>query len=114
MDRKRKLLEEDIEQELLADSDSDAYNSDVSDDSDEGDSGGICFSYMLWALSNNFALFVLARFVGGISKGNVSLSMAIMTDVSSQASRAKGMRILKKDTKRESNYSGTLVNDGLS
>ncbi|KAG8229295.1 hypothetical protein J437_LFUL010049 [Ladona fulva] len=38
MDRKRKLLEEDIEQELLADSDSDAYNSDVSDDSDEGDS----------------------------------------------------------------------------
>ena len=35
MDRKRKLLEEEIEEELLADSDSDAYNSDAcADDSD--------------------------------------------------------------------------------
>lgn len=46
---------------------------------------------MLWALSKNFAIFVLARIVGGISKGNVSLSMAIITDVSSTASRGRGM-----------------------
>ncbi|PSN31734.1 Major facilitator superfamily domain-containing protein 10 [Blattella germanica] len=52
---------------------------------------GIAFSYILWALSRNFALFVLARIVGGISKGNVSLSMAVITDVSSLATRGRGM-----------------------
>jgi predicted MFS family arabinose efflux permease len=45
----------------------------------------------LWALSKNFALFVLARIVGGISKGNVSLSMAVITDVSSLATRGRAM-----------------------
>jgi hypothetical protein len=33
----------------------------------------------------------LARFIGGISKGNVSLSMAIIADVSSMKTRGKGM-----------------------
>ncbi|XP_046387005.1 major facilitator superfamily domain-containing protein 10 [Ischnura elegans] len=55
---------------------------------------GIAFSYILWVLSSNFALFVVARFVGGISKGNVSLSMAIITDVSTPAARAKGMALV--------------------
>lgn len=40
-------------------------------------------------------IFILARFVGGISKGNVSLSMAIITDVSSMKTRGKGMVITK-------------------
>jgi MFS family permease len=52
---------------------------------------GIASSYVLWALSKNFALFVLARMVGGISKGNVSLSMAVIADVSSVATRGRGM-----------------------
>lgn len=52
---------------------------------------GICTSYILWALSKSFAIFILARVVGGISKGNVSLSMAIIADVSTVASRGKGM-----------------------
>ncbi|KAJ3640193.1 hypothetical protein Zmor_003507 [Zophobas morio] len=52
---------------------------------------GIAISYILWALSNNLVLFILARFIGGISKGNVSLSMAIITDVSSIRTRGKGM-----------------------
>jgi hypothetical protein len=33
----------------------------------------------------------MARIVGGISKGNVSLSMAVVTDVSSLATRGRGM-----------------------
>ncbi|KAH1029674.1 hypothetical protein HUJ05_002865 [Dendroctonus ponderosae] len=41
---------------------------------------GISLSYVLWALSNNLVLFILARILGGISKGNVSISMAIITD----------------------------------
>ncbi|XP_020283576.1 major facilitator superfamily domain-containing protein 10 isoform X1 [Pseudomyrmex gracilis] len=52
---------------------------------------GISLSYLLWAFSANFAIFVLARFVGGISKGNISLSMAIISDVTSPQTRGKGM-----------------------
>lgn len=48
-------------------------------------------SYVLWALSSNLVLFVVARFIGGISKGNVSLSMAIIADILSLKNRGKGM-----------------------
>ncbi|KAK6177910.1 hypothetical protein SNE40_012779 [Patella caerulea] len=52
---------------------------------------GVAASYALWAVSSNFTLFVLARIIGGISKGNVSLSTAIVTDVSTPEKRGKGM-----------------------
>lgn len=52
---------------------------------------GISISYLLWALSHNFLLFIIARFVGGISKGNISLSMAIISDVTTPKSRGKAM-----------------------
>ncbi|KAI5705623.1 hypothetical protein M8J76_011109 [Diaphorina citri] len=55
---------------------------------------GIASSYVLWALSHSFAMFVFARFVGGLSKGNVSLSMAIVTDVSTVAQRGVGMALV--------------------
>ena len=31
---------------------------------------GISISYLLWVLSSNFSIFVVARIIGGISKGN--------------------------------------------
>lgn len=55
---------------------------------------GISCSYVLWAISSNFFLFVLARFVGGLSKGNISLSMAIITDVSDLKNRGKAMALV--------------------
>uniref|UniRef100_A0A1A9UZZ1 Major facilitator superfamily (MFS) profile domain-containing protein n=1 Tax=Glossina austeni TaxID=7395 RepID=A0A1A9UZZ1_GLOAU len=55
---------------------------------------GIALSYFLWALSRNFALFVLSRFIGGISKGNISLAMSIITDVSSEKTRSRGMALV--------------------
>lgn len=55
---------------------------------------GIMSSYLLWAVSGNFGLFVLARFIGGLSKGNISLSMAIITDVSNKQNRGKGMALV--------------------
>ncbi|XP_025160908.1 major facilitator superfamily domain-containing protein 10 isoform X2 [Harpegnathos saltator] len=55
---------------------------------------GISISYLLWALSTNFGIFVLARFVGGISKGNISLSMAIISDVTSAKTRGKAMALV--------------------
>ncbi|XP_057341480.1 major facilitator superfamily domain-containing protein 10 [Microplitis mediator] len=55
---------------------------------------GISLSYLLWAVSNNFLVFVLARFVGGISKGNISLAMAIITDVTTPKTRGKSMALV--------------------
>lgn len=55
---------------------------------------GIALSYLIWVLSSNFAVFVLARIIGGISKGNVSLSTAIITDVSTPATRGRGMAMV--------------------
>lgn len=55
---------------------------------------GIAVSYVIWALSHSFAMFVIARIVGGISKGNVSLSMAVITDVSTSATRGFGMALV--------------------
>jgi len=48
-------------------------------------------SYILWAVSYSFPVFIVARIVGGISKGNVSLSAAIVTDITTPAQRSKGM-----------------------
>lgn len=45
----------------------------------------------MWAIASNFALFVLARIIGGATKGNVSLAYSIMTDISEEKTRAKGM-----------------------
>lgn len=52
---------------------------------------GIALSYLVWALSSSFTLFVIARIIGGISKGNISLATAIVTDVSTPQTRGKGM-----------------------
>lgn len=55
---------------------------------------GVALSYALWAVSNNFSLFVLSRIIGGISKGNISLSTAVVTDVCSLKLRGKGMALV--------------------
>lgn len=55
---------------------------------------GIMFSYLLWSYSTNFGLFVLARFIGGLSKGNISLSMAIITDQTDLKTRGRGMALV--------------------
>ncbi|XP_014681730.1 PREDICTED: major facilitator superfamily domain-containing protein 10-like [Priapulus caudatus] len=55
---------------------------------------GVAISYGVWALSSNFLIFVLARVIGGISKGNVSLSTAIVTDVSTPKTRGRGMAMI--------------------
>lgn len=55
---------------------------------------GVAVSYVLWMWSDSFMLFVFARVIGGISKGNVSLSTAIVTDVSSPEKRGTGMALV--------------------
>ncbi|CAL4082983.1 unnamed protein product, partial [Meganyctiphanes norvegica] len=55
---------------------------------------GIAASYGMWAVASNFLMFVMARVIGGISKGNVSLSYSIMADIFDQKSRSKGMALI--------------------
>ncbi|CAG0890221.1 unnamed protein product [Cyprideis torosa] len=55
---------------------------------------GICMSYIIWSLASSFALFVLSRIIGGLSKGNISLSTAIVSDLSSEETRGKGMALI--------------------
>lgn len=42
-------------------------------------------------VAQSFHLFLLARVIGGLSEGNVQLSMAIITDVTDSASRSRSM-----------------------
>lgn len=56
---------------------------------------GSIVSYMIWfCSSNNFATFILFRTIGGLCKANVGLSLAIVSDVSDDNSRGKGMAIV--------------------
>lgn len=55
---------------------------------------GLASSYFLWAVSTTFLLFVISRIIAGISKGNLSLSMAAMTDISSPEDRGSGMALI--------------------
>ena len=55
----------------------------------------ISLSYLLWVVSANyFSIFVLFRTFGGLSKGNISLSTAIITDVSTEEKRGKGFALI--------------------
>ncbi|KAH3789712.1 major facilitator superfamily domain-containing protein 10-like [Dreissena polymorpha] len=55
---------------------------------------GVAVSYAIWAVSRNFGLFVIARIVGGISKGNISLTTAVVADVLPPHRRGKGMAVI--------------------
>ncbi|KAM6440341.1 major facilitator superfamily domain-containing protein 10 isoform 1-T3 [Liasis olivaceus] len=55
---------------------------------------GLIASYSLWAISRSFELFLCSRIVGGISKGNVSLSTAIIADLQCPKARSKGMAMI--------------------
>ncbi|NXA31332.1 MFS10 protein, partial [Eudromia elegans] len=55
---------------------------------------GLIASYALWAASRTFGIFLLSRIIGGISKGNVSLSTAIIADLHSPKARSKGMAMI--------------------
>ncbi|XP_073747441.1 major facilitator superfamily domain-containing protein 10 isoform X3 [Callorhinus ursinus] len=52
---------------------------------------GLATSYAVWAASRSFAAFLVSRVIGGISKGNVSLSTAIIADLGSPSARGRGM-----------------------
>lgn len=55
---------------------------------------GLAASYAVWVASRSFTAFLVSRVVGGISKGNVSLSTAIVADLGSPAARSRGMVVI--------------------
>ncbi len=52
---------------------------------------GTTLSYLLWVFSGSFLLLIIARFIGGMMSGNLSVATAAVADVTSRANRAKGM-----------------------
>uniref|UniRef100_A0A5F5PS42 Major facilitator superfamily domain-containing protein 10 n=1 Tax=Equus caballus TaxID=9796 RepID=A0A5F5PS42_HORSE len=55
---------------------------------------GLAASYAVWAASKSFAAFLASRVIGGISKGNVSLSTAIVADLGSPPAHNRGMAVI--------------------
>jgi MFS family permease len=55
---------------------------------------GTLISYLLWSVSSVFTIFLLSRFIGGISKGNISLCIAIMTDLTDMKQRSSALALV--------------------
>ncbi|KAL5471031.1 hypothetical protein EMCRGX_G029104 [Ephydatia muelleri] len=55
---------------------------------------GTLMSYGVWAISYDFSAFLICRIIGGLSKGNVGIVIASVTDVTNRQSRSKGMALV--------------------
>ena len=55
---------------------------------------GLFISYVIWIFSGSFSLLILARFIGGIMSGNLSIASAVVSDVTDEKNRSKGMAII--------------------
>ncbi|KAI0322481.1 major facilitator superfamily domain-containing protein [Amylostereum chailletii] len=52
---------------------------------------GNILSAVVWIQSTTFASYMLSRVIGGLSEGNVQLAIAILSDVTTPANRAKAL-----------------------
>jgi hypothetical protein len=52
---------------------------------------GNILSAWFWIFSKQFGYFVLARVIGGLSEGNVQISVAMITDITTKETRSKGL-----------------------
>ncbi|ORX49407.1 MFS general substrate transporter [Hesseltinella vesiculosa] len=55
---------------------------------------GNIVSTCLWCFANTFSWFLTARIIGGLSEGNVQLSIAMISDVTSKERRSKHMALV--------------------
>ncbi|SCV68162.1 BQ2448_283 [Microbotryum intermedium] len=55
---------------------------------------GNLISALLWLFANHFGLYALSRLVGGLSEGNVQLSIAAITDVTSPEERSSSLALV--------------------
>lgn len=52
---------------------------------------GLFLSYVLWIFAGSFTILILARIIGGIMGGNLSVATAVVADVTDKSNRSKGM-----------------------
>ncbi|PSR90681.1 hypothetical protein PHLCEN_2v4830 [Hermanssonia centrifuga] len=52
---------------------------------------GNILSALVWIQSTSFASYMLSRIIGGLSEGNVQLAIAILSDITTPANRAKAL-----------------------
>lgn len=52
---------------------------------------GLFISYILWIFSGSFTTLVLARIIGGFMSGNLSIASAVVSDVTDEKNRSRGM-----------------------
>jgi ferrochelatase len=55
---------------------------------------GLFISYVLWIFSGSFTLLIVARALGGLMSGNLSIASAIVSDVTDDKTRSKGMAVI--------------------
>lgn len=55
---------------------------------------GTLLSYALWFFAGTFSLLLLARVLGGVMSGNLSVATAAVADVTEEKDRAKGLGML--------------------
>lgn len=55
---------------------------------------GLAVSYAVWTFAASFWLFVLARVLGGIMGGNLSVATAAVADITTREKRSAGMAII--------------------
>jgi len=55
---------------------------------------GNILSALVWIQSTTFASYLLSRAIGGLSEGNVQLSIAILSDVTTPATRARTLALV--------------------
>lgn len=55
---------------------------------------GLALSYLLWFFSGSFTLLLVARIVGGLMGGNISAATAVVTDITTEKNRSRGMAFI--------------------
>ncbi len=55
---------------------------------------GLFISYVIWFFSGSFTLLILARLIGGMMSGNLSIASAVVSDITDEKNRSKGMAII--------------------
>lgn len=57
---------------------------------------GNVLSALVWLFAGSFNLFLISRIIAGTSEGNVQLSIAIISDVTTPEKRSKSLVKYKK------------------
>ncbi|KAJ3208565.1 hypothetical protein HDU82_002260, partial [Entophlyctis luteolus] len=55
---------------------------------------GNALSMLLWIFSKSFFLFVMSRVVGGLTEGNVQMSIAMISDITTPETRSRGLALV--------------------